>query len=252
MDPVDADVPPVQLSGYFDAGGYLLDVFAGPDERIGRDRLGGVRVEGPVTDVAVRLDGGAELRRRLSFRVVQVPQVARWIQAHGNVGGQHVEAVVVGRNPWVDKHIHREAIRGGFQLLEAQLHDGRIAPALAQVQWRKRGLCFLQLVDAEQRQDVHGDDGHQNDHADHDARSAALLRRRRGDVGGDSSAGGGGASEVVVGGASAVVGASALIGRRRPGRKAPRGEMLANPPADRAAKSSLSSRELAFRHPLAT
>jgi len=70
-----------------------------------------------------------------------------------------------------------------------------------------------------------------------------------GDVGGDSSAGGGGA---VAGGASAVVGASALIGRRRPGRKAPRGQMLANAAADRSVKSSLSLHERAFRHRLAT
>ena len=82
---------------------------------------------------------------------MQVPQLTRWVQAHVNVGGQHIEAIVVRRNPWINKHIHREAIRDGLQLLEAQLHDGCIAPALAQVQWRKRGLCFLQLVDAEQR-----------------------------------------------------------------------------------------------------
>ena len=99
----------------------------------------------------MRLDGGVELRRRLSFRVLQVPELTRWIQAHGDVGAQHIEAIVVRRNPGIDKDIHREAIRDGLQLLEAQLHDGRIAPALAQVQWGKRGLRFLQLVDADQR-----------------------------------------------------------------------------------------------------
>ncbi|BBZ37544.1 hypothetical protein MCNS_06070 [Mycobacterium conspicuum] len=55
-------------------------------------------------------------------------------------------------------------------------------------------------------------------------------------TGGTSSVGGGGASEGFVGAGSAVVVASALIGHHRPGRKAPRGEMLANACVDRAAK----------------
>ncbi len=88
----------------------------------------------------MRLDGGAELRRCFSFRVLQIPQVARWIQAHGDVGAQHIEAIVVLCNPGIDEHIHREAICDGLQLLEAQLHDRCIAPALAQVQWRERTL----------------------------------------------------------------------------------------------------------------
>jgi hypothetical protein len=67
--------------------------------------------------IAVRLSGGADLRRSFSYRVLQVSRVVIRIQPHGGVGGQHTEVFVVQRILGIDKNIHRQADCDGIQLL---------------------------------------------------------------------------------------------------------------------------------------
>ncbi len=78
------------------------------------------------------------MRRRFSYRVLQVTQVVIWIQPHGHVGGQHTEVFVVQRILGIDKHIHRQAVCDGIQLLEAHLHNAVLSLDLAQVHCRER------------------------------------------------------------------------------------------------------------------
>ena len=106
---------------------------------------------GQLRGIAVRHDGGADLRRRLSYRVLQVAQVVLWVQAHGRVGGQHTEVLVVQRILGIDKHVHRQAVGDGVQLLEAHLYDAVVGLDLAQVHRRQRRRRF--------GQQVHGDQG---------------------------------------------------------------------------------------------
>ncbi len=67
VDAGDAHVPAVQLSGYFHTGPWLCPVLASAGEHVGRDFVGFVRVEWPVSGIAVRLDRGADLRWRFSL-----------------------------------------------------------------------------------------------------------------------------------------------------------------------------------------
>jgi hypothetical protein len=92
VDAGDGGVPAVQLSGDFGTGECFFAALAGTGEHVGRDRLRFVGVEWPVAGIAVRLDGGGDLRRsprsfsgysRTAASVVSTPKFLSYSESFG-------------------------------------------------------------------------------------------------------------------------------------------------------------------------
>ena len=108
-------------------------------------------------------------------------------------------------NPRVDKHIHRQAVGDGIQLLDVHLHDAVVFLELAQVHCGQRRRRFGQQMHANQRQDVDGDDGQQNAETECDTPSVRPFSPAQSSV----------PSAALAPAAVAAAGVPAVIGRHR-------------------------------------